>query len=588
MTATATADRRARKKRSALQRASAAASKTPRQKVSAETIDRSDTVIEIPIAQLSDHPANPKERVKREAIRDLVALIKEFGQREVIRVRKLAERKYQVLSGHRRSAALRQLKRPARCEVVECSDAEALRDVLLGNAERKGLNPIERAELLERMIDEGIDRAEAGRMLGLESESGVKNTLRLLKLPESMRKLVADGTVPARAARYVVPFAEATVIVDEWAEALAEDSWALRDMIDNPSGFFSLDLDNDVRPVDGKTTYRPGYSFKPAKRKFELDDKTRASLQIVELPLGKDGAMIEVAQNTELFDSLNETHLVKKSAYASSTSQSKSGKPLTGKEAAAEERRKKAEAKKQLAKRSEIWARRFRRSCLARQTPAMHPVILTSLAWWLCQTRDREVWIEAALETLGITGNPRSFDLLGGMIAASDDTFVNGSDHLGALSNTASVPHGYTVVDRLWRVLVWNQATCWPCGSIAREMPERVTPIPPSDLASSVQWSGNDSDIDTMLKFADCSLSGHWAEIANEGESSLVAEYVRFHTNDQLDDLAKQWSVDVSHAKTKRAKVESIVAAHTEKKPLPVPDVLKPKKKRTTKKRRAR
>ncbi len=115
---------------------------------------------------------------------------------------------------------------------------------MLGNAERQDLSAIERAELLLTMINHGMDRAEAGRMFGLDSESGIKNTLRLLKLPESIRKLVQSGELPARAARVLVPWAEATVILDELAKD--RDSWRYRQLVED--GKFQV-LDRDWRPM---------------------------------------------------------------------------------------------------------------------------------------------------------------------------------------------------------------------------------------------------------------------------------------------------------------------------------------------------
>ena len=279
--------------------------------------------------------------------------------------------------------------------------------------------------------------------------------------------------------------------------------------------------------------------------------------------------MIEVAQNVKLFDKLNKPHLEEKpDSYSRSTKAQKPAKPLTGKAAAAEDRRKKAEAKKQLAKKSDIWARRFRRSCLARQTSALHSVI-SSLPWWQSKTRFQNPWIGAAAESLGCTMSDGDY-CLSALIACSDDT---------SCEQPLDVPRGYSVLDRLWRILVWNQVIRWPCGKNADKLPDRLTPEPPRELSFSVEWSGNDEEIDIRLKIADCSLSGHWAEIANDPpEYSLVTEFVKRHTSDQLVDLAA--------AKTKGAKVSAIVSAHSEKNPLPVPEVLNPK--RTNKRRRPR
>lgn len=288
-------------------------------------VDYTDEIVSVEWDFLSDHPANPPERIEAQSILQLVMSIEQFGQREAVRVRLFGTEKstgrnhYQILSGHRRAAACRMANLPVRCEVVDCSDAEALREVLLGNAERKDLDPIQRAELMRSMITAGIDRAEAGQLFGLESESGVKNTLRLLELPASMRSMVSEGLLPARVARYVIPFAAAEVIVDGWAKQLRENDHQRRWAAEKPKDFFAIETDGShnatARPTDGKTKYQPSWQHKKTARKFELDDKTREKLQIVQLPIGVKGKLVEVAQNVTLFDKLNAPFLEADTTY---------------------------------------------------------------------------------------------------------------------------------------------------------------------------------------------------------------------------------------------------------------------------------
>lgn len=578
MTATATA--KAAKKRSALQRATATASKqrgkaqrrgtTASKKapaVSAETheaIERSDLIKAIDVSELHDHPANPPERVAVPAIADLVESIGGFGQREPVRVRPLGRGGgYQILSGHRRVAACRELAKPVRCEVVDCDDAEALLEVLLGNESRQDLNPIQRAELLRRMIDEGIDRAEAGQRFGLASDSGIKNTLRLLELPQSMRELVADGTLPARAARYVVPFAEATVIVDAWAKRIKGNSYDRRRAIDHPDSFFAIDLgwaSANARPVDGKTKYSAGYQYQPARRQFELDDKTRKRLQIVTVPIGKK--QVEVAQNVKLFDKLNAPHLVKASSYGGGRSTGKK-KKLAGKMTpaaiAAEKRAKRLEADKLLKKRLPVWGRRLKRCALARQTKLSHAVIGVTLPLLTHQERE-DSWFEAAAATLGQLKSPSMVDDLLGCVRFPDQ-----------------------FSDRLWRILLWPQRFGWPGKEVAEDFEHpMISDEPPAKLPLE-PYPMTDAVIDKLIAATGVSIEQAWRDAAGDGpERDLLREFLTLHTSDQLVDLAAKWKVDISGAGTKAEKVESFaVAEHY----LPIPDVIKPAKATKARKR---
>ena len=263
----------------------------------------------------------------------LVASIKQHGQREVVRVRpvgsieggfesgKAPKFGFQILSGDRRVAACRALKIEVRCEVIDCGDAQALKEVILGNEGRVDFDPVQRATMLRQMIDGGMPRADAGKVFGLTSESGIKNTLRLSKLPQSIQKLLSDGTIPTRAARAIVPWAEATAFCDHVAAILTskEDVYALGEFIAEPASFLQGEFETDGspkakgtsrrahgRPMDSQS--RPTWSHKMTDRGFEPTDQQLKDLQIVELPVGngKNPKLERVALNVELFDKLQE------------------------------------------------------------------------------------------------------------------------------------------------------------------------------------------------------------------------------------------------------------------------------------------
>ncbi len=545
-------------------------------------VDYSDEILSLEFDRLSDHPANPPERIEAQAILPLVKSIEEFGQREAVRVRLFGMEQgtgrnhYQILSGHRRAAACRMANLPVRCEVVDCSDAEALREVLLGNAERQDLNPIQRAELMRSMIGAGIDRAEAGALFGLESDSGVKNTLRLLELPASMRAMVAEGLLPARVARYVIPFAAAEVIVDGWAKQLRENDRQRMFASENPKSFFTVDMDDNhrvhARPVDGRTKYRPSWQHKKTGRKFELDDKTREQLKIVQLPIGPKGKLVEVAQNVALFDKLNEPFLVADTTYGGGTKPKKPAaeKKLTPAQAAAEKRAKAAEAKKRLKEGIAKWQTRFTRCLIARQTEPGHPVIAATLPWMVGAECDSE-WLNVACASLGApvrncVGHARAADVVASAIATCD------SGEEAALA------------DRLWRIMMWPQYFDWPVGPTAEsyrvDAPEidltRLSEGAPKKLTLEC-WNvgGLDEPLSMIVAFAGVNYSAGWNAAVDPGpERDLMIEYLGLHASDQIDALAKKWNVNIGGAKTKSAKVKLIAADHSVKKPLPLPDGL--------------
>ncbi len=531
--------------------------------VSTETL--ANRIVTIPVDKLHDHPANPKHRVSDDAIAELEKLIDEFGQREPVRVRAIADPvgHFEILSGHRRTAACRLLGRDVNCVVVEANDDEALREVMLGNAERKDLNAIERAELLQVMIDEGIDRCEAGRMFGLESESGIKNTLRLLKLPESIRKLVTDGKLPARTARVLVPWAEAHMILDDLAKQITDDEWALSDLITDSKWSPAA---SEWRPMDGKTKYKQSWEYDEAVRKFDVDalnSIVREQLGIVSLPLGKNGAVIEIAQNVELFDKLNAPHVKKRDMYGNSKQQKikpAEGEKLTPAQLKAEEKRKAKEADERLEKRLPIWRRRFIRATLVTQVEPGHIVIAASLPWLIAKagTSDAGQWMLRAARTLGVATKKEYTGELSHFIASIEKDRCE-------------------MVDRLWRVLLWPQSMVWRQGHFEPMNPKDGLSIDlPQDMAIGREYESIDDELRMMMELASIDPSHGWQQAAIEGtpQRALLKEFLDLHTTAQLASLAREWKLTYFAGDKKSIIADIIMAAHLDKRRLAMPKAL--------------
>lgn len=536
--------------------------------VSAET-----AITKIAPEKLHAHPANPPSRVEANAILGLMQLIDQFGQREPCRVRELSNPigHYQILSGHRRHAACKMIGREVVCQVVECDDGEALREVMLGNADRDDLNPIQRAELMLTMIDAGIDRAEAGKMFGFGSDSGIKNTLRLLALPKSIRSLVESGQLPARAARVLVPYAEATMILDAFAKDVIEQTSRADELIKD--GVFKL-RDIQYRPMDGKTKYNAGYEFKSASRKFDVATLTAKQLRdlgVVVLPIGPKGESLEIAQNVKLFDSLNAIHLEKSSGYgdqrkAKTKTQAADNSKLTPAAIAAEDKRKSKEADERLAKRLPIWRRRFMRCLLATQTPPGHVAIPTSLPWLLSKV-DRGIgpWIESACGSLGAIA-PKSSKI--NALELSIGCITGKENH---------------ITDRLWRILLWPQVLDWQAGPIAKKFDECLSvDEPPQKMIGYMESTDLDQPLSLMVGLSDASITGAWRDSATAGtpESMLFREFLDLHTTDQLAKQAKAWAVEFFAGDKKSKLVDLITAKHTVKEPLGIPICLAKENKR--------
>ena len=116
--------------------------------------------------------------------------------------------------------------------IRDVEDRQALELAIIENVQRADLNPVEEALGYQQLIDEyDYSQADLGQVIG-KSRSHVANTLRLLKLPADVQKLVQDGALSAGHARSLVtaadPLAVARKIVAEGlsvrqAEELAQE-----------------------------------------------------------------------------------------------------------------------------------------------------------------------------------------------------------------------------------------------------------------------------------------------------------------------------------------------------------------------------
>jgi ParB family chromosome partitioning protein len=131
-----------------------------------------------------------------ESIQELARSIEALGIIEPIVVRKAEAQFFEVIAGERRLVAARLLKlEHVPCVIRECSDGEALVAALTENLQRSDLTPIERAEGLQRLLEEfNLTQEEAGRQIGI-SQSAIAHHLRLLALPLEVRKQVHNGAL---------------------------------------------------------------------------------------------------------------------------------------------------------------------------------------------------------------------------------------------------------------------------------------------------------------------------------------------------------------------------------------------------------
>jgi len=192
-------------------------------------IERARGQRRVPIEFLRPNPRNPRRQFNEEELEELAASIRAKGILQPILVRAVpgAGDAYEIIAGERRwRAAQRAGLHDVPIILLEIGDKEALEIAIIENVQRSDLNPLEEAMGYGSLIEQfSYPQAELARIVG-KSRSHIANTLRLLKLPDSVKKFLSEGRLTAGHARALL----ASDNPEALAKAIIEKGLNVRDV----------------------------------------------------------------------------------------------------------------------------------------------------------------------------------------------------------------------------------------------------------------------------------------------------------------------------------------------------------------------
>ena len=203
--------------------------------VEATATERARNQRRVPIEFLKPNPRNPRRNFLDAELDELAASIRERGivQPIVVRPARGSADRFEIIAGERRwRAAQRAGLHQVPIVALEASDSEALELAIIENVQRADLNPLEEAAGYQALANEYQHSQEDIAKIVGKSRSHVANTLRLLKLPETVKAYINAGKITAGAARMLIgqtdPEQMAREIVDRGlnvrqVEALAKE-----------------------------------------------------------------------------------------------------------------------------------------------------------------------------------------------------------------------------------------------------------------------------------------------------------------------------------------------------------------------------
>jgi len=184
----------------------------------------------LPLDRIRPNPFQPRKEFQPEELDELADSIRENGLLQPLLVRPSpgGRDRWELVAGERRFRAVSRLGWPQVPVIVrEVDDQTLLVLALVENLQREALGPLEEAEGFRVLTESfGLTQGEVAKAVG-KDRSTVANTLRLLQLPPSVRKLLADGALTAGHVRPLLALQD-PVRAGEVARTAAREGWSVR------------------------------------------------------------------------------------------------------------------------------------------------------------------------------------------------------------------------------------------------------------------------------------------------------------------------------------------------------------------------
>ncbi len=185
-------------------------------------------------SRICPNPDQPRKQFDADGLSSLAESIKNYGMIQPITVRRMSDEDspfgglYELIAGERRLRAARMLDLPyVPCIIIEADRRESAKLSLVENLQRKSLGIFEEAEAMEALVRKyGVKQQQIAGMLCV-SQSYVANKLRLLRLDDEERRIVAEGSLTERHIRAALR-AEDPEVRKKILTLAARGAWSVR------------------------------------------------------------------------------------------------------------------------------------------------------------------------------------------------------------------------------------------------------------------------------------------------------------------------------------------------------------------------
>lgn len=195
-----------------------------------EVVPEAAEIRMLPVTRIRANPFQPRREFVPEELTSLANSIKDNGllQPLVVRPGVGGAESWELVAGERRLRAVTQLGwTEVPCWVKAVDDQTLLVLALVENLQREALGALEEAEGYQALSENfGFTQGEIARAVG-KDRSTVANTLRLLQLPPSVRRLLDSGALSAGHVRPLISLDD-PVRAGEIARRASAEGWSVR------------------------------------------------------------------------------------------------------------------------------------------------------------------------------------------------------------------------------------------------------------------------------------------------------------------------------------------------------------------------
>ena len=235
----------------------------------------------IPIGQIGRNPFQPRREFNSEELNELEESLKASGLLQPITVRRRSGKDgFELIAGERRlRAAIKLGWKEIPAIIKEIDDRTALTLALVENLQRTDLNPIEEGEGYHRLSHEfGLTQQQIAETVG-KDRTTIANMLRLLQLPDVVRRLLQDGQLTMGHAKVLLGLEDPETIAT-LAREIVKDGLTVREI--------ERRLREFVGPRTGKKAGRPRSADRLSPEVKRITDRLRRFLQTaVSVSVGK-------------------------------------------------------------------------------------------------------------------------------------------------------------------------------------------------------------------------------------------------------------------------------------------------------------